>query len=65
VPAELRERHSLRSGSPLLMVGTPSGIVLVTRDQMKAVVSRELAEHDLVPELLADRRAASASEDVA
>ena len=65
VPAELRERHGLRSGSPLLMVETPSGIVLATRDQVKTMVSRELAEHDLVAELLGDRRAAAASEDAA
>lgn len=49
----------------MLMVETPSGIVLATRDQVRAMVSRELAEHDLVAELLADRRAAAASEDAA
>ena len=32
VPAELRERLDLRPGSPLLLVETPDGIVVATRD---------------------------------
>jgi AbrB family looped-hinge helix DNA binding protein len=64
VPAELRARAGLREGSALVMLDAPGGIVLLTREQLKARVRDELAGTDLVSELLADRRAASAAEDV-
>lgn len=65
VPAQLRERHGLRPGSALLMIDTPNGIVLATREQVKDMVRRDLEAHDLVAELLAERRAAARSEDAA
>ncbi len=63
VPAELRERAGLREGSRLLLVETDSGVVLLTRDQVKARVRADLAGLDLVSQLLADRRLDAASED--
>ena len=63
VPAELRERAGLVEGTPLILLETPTGIVLLRRDQLRARVLDELAGTDLVAELLADRRSASAAED--
>ena len=63
VPAELRERAGLREGSPLVLVETDSGVVLLTREQVKARVRADLAGLDLVSQLLADRRMAARRED--
>jgi AbrB family looped-hinge helix DNA binding protein len=63
VPAELRERAGLREGRPLVLIETDAGVVLLTREQLKARVRADLAGLGLVDELLADRRAVSASED--
>jgi AbrB family looped-hinge helix DNA binding protein len=63
VPAEVREHTGLVEGTTLILLDTPSGIVLLTRDQLRTRVRDELAGCDLVAELLADRRAASAAED--
>lgn len=65
VPAELRERAGLVEGSTLILLETPAGIVLLTREQLRARVREELAGLDLVTELLADRRRASLAEDAA
>ena len=63
VPAELRERMKVASGSPLLFIDTPRGVLLVTRDQARELVRESLNDHDLVAELLADRRQEAAAED--
>jgi AbrB family looped-hinge helix DNA binding protein len=65
VPAEVRERAGLTEGTPLILLETPTGLVLLTRDQLRARVREDLAGADLVADLLADRRAASAAEDAA
>lgn len=65
VPAEVRERAGLVEGTPLVLLDTPTGIVLLTRDQLRDRVRAELAGLDLVGELLAERRSAAASEDAA
>ena len=63
VPAELRERMRVASGSPLLFIDTPRGVLLVTREQARELVRESLNDHDLVAELLADRRREAAAED--
>ena len=63
VPAELREQMKVASGSPLLFIDTPRGVLLVTRDQARELVRESLNDHDLVAELLADRRQEAAAED--
>ncbi|WP_419924936.1 AbrB/MazE/SpoVT family DNA-binding domain-containing protein [Candidatus Poriferisocius sp.] len=63
IPAEVRERADLREGTPLILLETPDGLVLLTREQLRARVRRELLGLDLVAELLADRRQAAALED--
>jgi AbrB family looped-hinge helix DNA binding protein len=63
VPAELRDHFDLRPGSSMVMVETPEGIVLATRDQAKRWIRHQLGGgSSLVDELLADRRAAAAVE---
>ena len=63
VPAPVRERMRLSPGTPMVLLETPNGLVLMTRRQLHARVREELAGTDLVGELLADRRRASEEED--
>lgn len=65
LPAEVREHTGLTAGSKLILVETSSGLLLLTRDQLRDRVRQEMSGLDLVGELLADRRAAAAREDVA
>ncbi len=63
MPAELRSRAGLTEGTPLVLLDTPGGVVVMTREQLRARVREELSGVDLVGELLADRRRAAADED--
>lgn len=65
VPAEVRERAGLVEGTTLVLLETPSGIVMMTRGQLRDRVRDELAGLDLVGELLGERRATAATEDAA
>ena len=65
VPAEVRERAGLSAGTPLVLLETPEGIVLLTRDQLRARVRDDLAGLDLVGDLIAERRRAAQREDAA
>jgi AbrB family looped-hinge helix DNA binding protein len=63
VPAEVRERAGLSEGTPLVLLEAPDGLVLLTREQLRARVRSELQNLDLVADLLADRRRAADRED--
>ena len=63
VPAEVRARLGLEEGTPLVLLDTSGGMVLMTRSQLRERVREELAGLDLVEELLADRRVAAAAEE--
>ncbi len=63
VPADVRQRAGLTEGTPLVLLETPNGLVLLTRQQLLARVRDEVAGADLVGELLADRREAAEAED--
>lgn len=63
VPAEIRERLALRSGTPLVLVASERGVFVMTRDQARALVREQLAGADLVDELLAERRRQARAED--
>jgi AbrB family looped-hinge helix DNA binding protein len=63
VPAEIRARGEHSEGTPLVLLDTPGGIVLMTRAQLRARVRDELAGLDLIDELLRDRRDAAEAED--
>lgn len=65
IPAELRARLQLEPGSPLVMLDTPQGIVVATRDQAKELIRDKLRGLDLVAELLAERRRQAVAEDAA
>jgi AbrB family looped-hinge helix DNA binding protein len=65
VPADLRERRQLRAGATLIMLDTPGGIILATRDQVKRMLRTKLTGLGLVEELLVGerRRQATAEDD--
>lgn len=63
VPADVRERLHLTSGTRLVLIEADGGLVLLTREQLKARVRSDLAGLDLVGELLAERRSAAADDD--
>ena len=63
VPAELRERAGLQEGRPVVLVETPQGLLLLTREQLRDLVRSGLEGKDLVDQLLADRQAAASAED--
>lgn len=65
VPAEVRERAGLEAGTPLVLIEAPDGLILLTREQLKARVRAELAGLNLVDELLTERRAQADAEDAA
>lgn len=65
IPAGLRERAGLEEGTPLVLIETPGGLVLLTRSQLRDRVQADLEGLDLVAELLAERRAEALAEDAA
>lgn len=62
IPVEVRERTGLAEGTALVLLETPTGLVLLTRPQLQELVRADLAGLDLVGELLAKRRAEAAGE---
>ena len=65
IPAELRAKTGLTEGTPVVLIDTPGGVVLVSREQLKSLVRADLAGIDLLSELLADRRRQANTEDTA
>ncbi|WP_315093574.1 AbrB/MazE/SpoVT family DNA-binding domain-containing protein [uncultured Cellulomonas sp.] len=63
VPAELRMHLGLEEGAAVILVEAPGGVVLMTRDQARASIARQLAGVDLVTQLMLDRRQDAARED--
>jgi len=63
IPADIRARSNLGEGTDLVVVDSGCGIVLLTREQLRARVRRDLAGRDLVGQLLSERRDAAAMED--
>jgi len=63
IPAEVRQRLGLDEGTPLTLLETPDGLVLMTRNQLLAKVREDLKDLDLVGELLSERRAEAAREE--
>jgi len=59
VPAELRQDLGWTPGRRLFLLESSAGVVVMTREQLKAHVRRDLAGLDLVDELLAERREAA------
>lgn len=65
VPAELRDRQHWDQGVPLLMIETSGGVILLTREQAKALVRSQLEGKRALESLLAERRRSAGSEDAA
>lgn len=65
MPSELRTHAGLLPGTLVTLIESPDGIVLLTREQLKRMVRRDLAGVDLVADLLADRRRAADEDDAA
>jgi AbrB family looped-hinge helix DNA binding protein len=63
VPADVRARAGLKAGTRLVMLETPAGLVLLTREQLRARVRDELSGLDLVGDLIEERRRAAREED--
>lgn len=63
VPAAVRERSGLAAGTPMVLVESPDGLALLTREQLRDRVRGDLEGLNLVEELLADRRRSAAVED--
>ncbi|HMS46632.1 AbrB/MazE/SpoVT family DNA-binding domain-containing protein [Candidatus Microthrix sp.] len=63
VPADVRTRRGLSEGTPLVLLDTHEGIVLLTRKQLQARVRADLAGLDLVSDLLSERRTLAHGED--
>lgn len=62
VPVDLRSSAGLTEGTTVLLIDTPRGIVLLTRDQLKQLVRDDLVGLDLTTELLSERRQEAAAE---
>ena len=65
IPADLRERHHLATGTPLVLIETDRGLIVISRDQLKDVVQSDLDGEGMLEELLADRRRQAAADDTA
>jgi AbrB family looped-hinge helix DNA binding protein len=65
IPADLRERAGLSEGTSMILLETPAGLVLLTRPQLQELVRADLAGLNLVGELIEERRAEAAAEDIA
>lgn len=63
LPADLRQRAGLETGTRLILIENEDGIVLLTREQLKQRVRAKLTGRSLVDELLAERRREAARED--
>ncbi|MDR3069851.1 MAG: AbrB/MazE/SpoVT family DNA-binding domain-containing protein [Propionibacteriaceae bacterium] len=65
IPVDVRQRFNLSAGTPLVLLETPSGLAILTQDQLKARVRADYQTDsgDLVGELLAERRAAALLEE--
>ena len=65
IPIEVRERVGLVEGTPVVLLETSAGLVLLTRQQLRDRVRADLAGLDLVGDLLAERRAEASADDAA
>jgi bifunctional DNA-binding transcriptional regulator/antitoxin component of YhaV-PrlF toxin-antitoxin module len=56
VPASIRARHAWVEGSTLVALDTELGVLLADQSAVERLVRARLAGHDLLDELLHDRR---------
>ena len=65
IPADLRERRHLDAGTPIVLIETDRGLILISREQLKELVQKDLEGVRLLEELLAERRRQAAADDAA
>ena len=65
IPAEIRARHNWTVGTEVVLMETPDGMLLTDRPTAIQLVRRRLAGHDLVGELIDERRAEAAADESA
>ena len=65
VPSDVRMRAGLAEGTPMVLVESENGLVLLTREQLLTRVRRHLGGRDLIGDLLEQRRSDAAREDAA
>lgn len=65
LPLALRENQGWQQGTPLLLVETEHGVVVVTREQARDMIREQLSGSSLVEELINERRLAALAEGVA
>ncbi|HEU4849252.1 MAG TPA: AbrB/MazE/SpoVT family DNA-binding domain-containing protein [Terrimesophilobacter sp.] len=66
IPADVRERFGWAEGSTLIALEgdeAKDGLLILSRQAALAMIRSQLAGHDPVSDLLAERRAAAARED--
>lgn len=63
VPASIRARHRWVEGSTLVALDTDLGVLLADHDTVEQLVRARLAGHDLLADLLSDRRREAAREN--
>lgn len=63
VPSDVRQRAGFEPGDVLVLIESPNGVTLISRDRLRDLIQQDASDHDLVGELLAERRAAAALED--
>jgi AbrB family looped-hinge helix DNA binding protein len=66
VPADVRERFGWSEGTTLIALEgaeAKDGLLILSRDAALAAIRSQLDGHDVVADLLAERRAAAARED--
>ncbi|WP_439565400.1 AbrB/MazE/SpoVT family DNA-binding domain-containing protein [Microcella sp.] len=63
VPASIRARHAWVEGSTLVALDTELGVLLADRSAVERLVKARLAGHDLLADLVHDRRREAAREN--
>ena len=63
MPHDVRTRAGLAAGTPMVLVESPDGLILITRQQLRTLVQREMSNLNLVEGLLAERRSNAHKED--
>lgn len=63
VPASIRARHGWSEGSTLVALDTELGVLLADQGAVERLVRSRLAGHDLLADLLSDRRRDAALEN--
>ncbi len=63
LPVTIRARHHWVEGSTLVALDTEHGLLLADQPTVERIVRARLAGHDLLDELLSDRRREAAREN--